>query len=108
MTVKGDILTTLKTIAPAALHHYTGKSDNYITFFVYNERSGLIADDDEKSTVYSVQVDLYGKGNLESQFETIKSAMKGLGFGRAWAMDVYIPETKTYRINMSFVANKFK
>ncbi|WP_101844215.1 hypothetical protein [Halobacillus sp. Marseille-P3879] len=106
MSVNSTIINALKPYAPVAFHHYTGSETTYITFFTYNERSGLIADDDEKSTIYSIQVDLYSKGNLETLEQQVKDALKEHGFRRTWAMELYDISTKTYRKNLSFRLNK--
>ncbi|MCP3025997.1 hypothetical protein [Halobacillus sp. A5] len=108
MSMNSIIINALKPYAPVAFHHYTGTETTYITFFTYNERSGLIADDDEVSTVYSIQVDIHSKGNLETLEEQVKEALKKHGFRRTWAMEVFNIETKTYRKNMSFRLEDFK
>lgn len=73
--VNSILEATLKPIAPVGFHEYTGSSKDYITYFTYNERQGIIADDDEKSTVYGVQVDAYSKSNIEKLVKDIKKAL---------------------------------
>ncbi len=82
MSINSLIINALKSIVPIGFHQYTGSSTTYATFFTYNQSGGLIADDDEKTTVYSVQVDIYSKGNLETLAKDVKTALKPYGFRR--------------------------
>ena len=108
MSLNSDIINALSPIAPIDFHVYTGTSTTYMTFFTYNEHSGLIADDDEQSTVYSIQLDINSKGNIETLAEQAKTALKTLGFWRTSEMDLYNLDTKTYRRTISLTANKYK
>lgn len=105
MSLNQTIIAALSPIAPIGFHQYTGTATTYMTFFVYNERSGLIADNDEVSTVYSIQVDVYSKGNAEAVAKQVKTKLKEHGFHRTTAMQLYNADNKTYRIMMSFSAS---
>jgi hypothetical protein len=106
MSLKGDIIAALTPIAPAAFHEYTGTDSTYITFFFYNERAGLIADDKEITTVYSLQLDVYSKGNLEDKVTQIKAALNNLGYARTSKIELFNAGTKVYRVSMSFSFSK--
>ncbi|MDO7487043.1 hypothetical protein Q5O89_16870 [Peribacillus frigoritolerans] len=101
MSINSMIITALTPIAPTAFHEYTGTATTYMTFYTYNQRAGLIADDDEKTTVYSVQLDIFGKGNIETVAQQAKQALKALGFARTSEIEMYESTTKTFRKSIS-------
>lgn len=100
--VNGVIEKALKPIAPVAFHHYSGSDATYITYFTYNERQGIISDDDELTTIYGVQVDVNTKGNIEKLVRDTKKAMKNVGFARTSEIEMYNKDTKTYRKSIFF------
>jgi len=102
MSLKSDIKTALDPIYPTGFHVYTGTSKNYITFFFYNQATGLIADDAEVLTSYGLQVDVYSNGNLDNAVLQVKKELKKLGYSRSNEMDLFDIATSTYRKNMSF------
>lgn len=106
MSLNTEIIQALKPLAPIALHSYTGSAETYITFFTFNQRAGLVADDTEKTTVYSIQIDIYSKGNIEDLAAKVRKALQGLGFKRTTEMDLFEITTKTYRKNMSFTTSR--
>jgi len=101
--VNPTIISALSPIAPIAFHEYTGESETYMTFFTYNQRAGLMADDAELSTIYSIQLDIYGKGNIETLSSQVKTTLKEIGFIRTSEIEMFEVVTKTYRKNMSFM-----
>lgn len=105
MSLNSDIISTLSPIAPTDFHEYTGSATTYMTFFTYNQRSGLFADDDEQTTVYSIQLDIFGKGNIETVVKQAKNALKAIGFRRTSEIEMYNIDTKTYRKSISLTAN---
>lgn len=63
------IIDILKpTNVPVRFQTYSGAETTYITFFMYNEMGTLFAEDQEIKTRFSVQVDIWSKGNY-SAFE---------------------------------------
>lgn len=102
MSINSLIINTLSPIAPIGFHQYTGSSSTYMTFFTYNQRGGLIADDDEQTTVYSVQLDIFGKGNIETIAKEVKQALKPYGFKRTSETEMFNTTTKVYRKLLSF------
>lgn len=105
MSINKMIIDALTPIAPVAFHEYTGSAQTYMTFFTYNQRAGLIADDDEVTTVYSIQLDVYGKGNIETVVQQAKQALKVLGFARTSEIEMYNSDTKTYRKSISLTTS---
>lgn len=89
---------TLKPLnIPVEFQTYGGKSEPYITFFTYLNQAESYADDEEEVTGYYIQLDLFGKGNLEKlQIEIIK-LLKSNGFIKKSINDgLYEPDTKFY------------
>lgn len=81
---------------PVMYMTYTGAETTYITFFRYNERGALQADDTERLTRYSVQVDVWGKGDIEVLTESVKNQLQAIGFVRISFFEDYEKETKIY------------
>ena len=65
MSINSIIINALKPFAPVAFHHYVGSATTYITFFTYFQGENMTTDDVEKRTEYSVQIDIFSKGNLD-------------------------------------------
>ncbi|MGG1916047.1 hypothetical protein ABFY54_29020 [Priestia megaterium] len=102
MSIKSTIIETLSPLAPVAFHEYVGTETTYITFFEYNQYGSLFVDDDEKITIHSVQIDVFGKGNIETLVTQVKDALKEKGFRRISEIEMYETETKTFRKSLSF------
>lgn len=81
---------------PVMYMTYTGTETTYITFFRYNEKGALLADDEEQTTRHSVQVDIWGKGNIENLSEQVKKTLQAIGFIRHSFFENYEKDTKTY------------
>src|SRR5690606_41428191 len=70
MSVNQLVRNTLLSLGvPVQKLVYTGTATTYITYFFYNEMEALKADDDEQIARYSVQVDVWGKGDIEALAE---------------------------------------
>lgn len=110
MNIKPLIINALTPLGvPVALHVYEPKdgetpSPTYITFYEYNQREAISADDVETYTTHSIQVDIYGKGNIETLTKQVKDALKAIGFTRNYEMELYESTSKTYRKSLSFRA----
>lgn len=65
------IIDTLKPLnIPISYQKYTGSADTYITFFYYLTQGEDFSDDEEETTGYYVQIDLFYKsdiGDLQKQ-----------------------------------------
>lgn len=81
---------------PVMYMTYTGTTTTYITFFRYNEKGALLADDTEQMTRHSIQVDVWGKGDIESLTESVKTNLQAIGFIRHSFFENYEKDTKTY------------
>ncbi|MBY0094944.1 hypothetical protein H7S74_30205 [Priestia aryabhattai] len=97
MSVKKLIINALEPIAPTEFHEYEGDATTYITFFEYNQRAGTFADDEEKTTIYSYQIDVYSPNNIEDLAKQVKDALKEVGFYRTSEMELYNKTTQLYR-----------
>lgn len=85
---------------------YTGTEQTYITFFRYNERGAILADDSEQVTRHSVQVDVWGKGDIESLAEQVKTKLQAIGFIRHSYFEDFEKDTKTYHKAYRFYYDK--
>lgn len=81
---------------PVANQVYTGIETTYIVFSRYNEKAGLIVDDKEQETRYSVQVSVFGKGNIESLIKEVKTRLEAIGFVRNSYFENFEEDTKLY------------
>lgn len=98
MSLNKLVETTLKkTGFPVAFQHYTGSSSTYITYFEYNQRPGLSADDEEKITIHSYQVDIFSSGDYTDLVNQVKAELKGVGFRRVMETELYLTEIQTYQ-----------
>ena len=102
MSLNSTIINALKPFAPVSFHNYTGTATTYITFFTYHQGTNLTADDEEKSTRFNVQIDVFSKGNLETLVENVKDALKPYGFRRITEVEMFEVNTKTYRKMLNF------
>lgn len=97
MTINQLVLNALKTLGvPVQKLVYTGTQSTYITYFFYNERGILTADDAEEMARHSIQVDVWGKGDIESLAESVKEKMIAIGCSRVGFFEDYEKDTKLY------------
>lgn len=97
------IIDTLKSLnVPTAFLKYTGSSTTYIVFFVLNEQGELFADNDEISTQYNIQIDIYSKSDYTTLVASVKNALKAVGFKRTYAIDIYENDTNLYHKSLRF------
>lgn len=109
MSLNKLIMDTLKpTGVPVSFQTYTGTASTYITFFEYNQNAALNADDEEITTNYSIQVDIWSKGDYTSIVKQAKDLMKQAGFRRTTETELYEPDTKIFHkvLRFSFVEEK--
>lgn len=88
--------TLLPLNVPVMKQVYTGTATTYITFFFYNERGILNADNEEQATRYSIQVDVWGKGDIEDLAKQVKERLEIVGFSRIAFFEDYEKDTKIY------------
>lgn len=80
---------------------YTGTASQYIVFNEWNIPA-LHADDQEKQTDYTVQVDVFSTGNFISLVDQVKDRMTAAGFIRILEESEYIEEKKIFRKILRF------
>ncbi|MBS4188651.1 hypothetical protein KHA94_00255 [Bacillus sp. FJAT-49705] len=76
----------------------------YITFFEYNQRGALFADDEEIKSAHSIQVDIWSKYNYSNLVKQVKGSLKKVGFTRIMETEFYEDEIEFYHkvIRFSF------
>lgn len=90
-----DILKPVKDKGIPVKHmFYTGQKDPYITYQFYNEYGEAFSENREIATMYSVQVDIFTRGEVEDLYKEILGLMVSAGWFRIYAMDLYEPDTK--------------
>jgi hypothetical protein len=94
MSINGLIINSLKEFAPVSFQKYRGTADTYITFFEYNQGSALDADDDEKITRHSIQVDIWSKVDYTQVTQQVKDKLKQLGFTKNYETELYETEAE--------------
>jgi len=95
-----DNLTPLNI--PVCFHKYEGDKSTYITFFIYNEKGELWADNDEKQTSFYIQIDVWSKGNYSTLVDNVLILMKDAGFKRTYAIDLFDKESNIYHKSIRF------
>lgn len=97
MNLNSLIMSTLTPIGvPVTFQTYTGAATTYITFFEYNQQGALFADDTEQETRYSVQIDVWSKGNYKNLVEQVRALMTSTGFIRNSEAELYEDDTKVF------------
>lgn len=97
MSLNSLIISTLApTGVPVSFQTYTGTAITYITFFEYNQQGALFADDTEQETRYSIQVDVWSKGNYKNVVEQVRTLMTSAGFTRNGEGELYESDTKIF------------
>ncbi|KMY49569.1 hypothetical protein [Peribacillus loiseleuriae] len=103
MSLNALVINTLNPLGiPVDFQTARSNSPTYITFFFYNEKGTLYLDDDEKETRYSLQVDIWSKGDYISTVEQVKKLLKSVGFVRTFATDLYEKDTQIYHKVLRF------
>lgn len=97
MNLNNLIISTLApTSVPVAFQKYSGIDTTYITFFAYNEQGVLFGDDMELNTRYSVQVDIWSKGDYTDLVNQTKELLIAAGFTRNSGTEFFEMDTKIY------------
>lgn len=96
MSINKFIIDILSAIAPVAYMVYRGNQKPYITFFKYNEQTIINADDSEQRISHSVQVDIWGDGDIELLSQKVKKKMTEAGFYRVGYFEDYEKDTGMY------------
>lgn len=85
-------------LAPTGVHvsrlTYSGNSDPYITYFLYNEQGEAFAENKEIVTSYYVQVDIWTKNDFSDLYNQVLDLMTKAGFYRTFAIELYENDTR--------------
>lgn len=81
---------------PVSYLVHTGTATTYIVFSFYDERAALKADDEEVKTRHCVQMDVYGKGDIEQLTKDAKNALEAIGCVRNSYFEDFEEDTKLY------------
>lgn len=106
MSMLSLVMTALKPTGVPVGYMTATAANTYITFFFVNERGSLFVDDDEIGTDYLLQVDIWSKGDYTALYDQVKSLLKGVGFIRTHAQDLYETDTKIYHKAITFSYTK--
>jgi len=98
------VMTKLKLLGvPVSFRTYSGKASTYITFFCYNEQGEDWAENSEIATGYSIQVDIWSKGDYSDLAVQVRIALETVGFKRTTAQDLpYEPDTALFHKALRF------
>jgi hypothetical protein len=103
MSLNKLIIDTLKPLGvPVNFQTYSGTAQTYITFWFYNSKGELFADDEEIKTGFYLQVDVWSKSDYTSIVRQVKQLMKEAGFQRTTETDLYEPDTKIFHKVLRF------
>lgn len=73
-----------------------------ITYFFYNEYGQEFGDGEEIGTNYSLQIDVWSKGDYTTLVNQIKEVMESNNFYRVSAYDSYEDDIKVYHKALRF------
>lgn len=90
---------------PVRFQTYSGNEDPYITFFEYNNRPGMEADDEEVRSERYYQVDVWSKGDYTALVDDVRASMKSAGFLRRDEREFYEEDTRTFHRVLRFVTS---
>lgn len=84
------------------------KADEFprITFFEIDNIGSFYADDQEQGSAVYIQIDIWSKGSTSAIAEEVDKTMKGLGYGRTSAADLYELDTLTFHKAMRYKTMK--
>lgn len=109
MSINSKITGALSFLnVPVAFHEYVTldgepKAPFYIEFFTYLQQGDKFADDVEKATSFSIQVDIYGQSPVDDLAKQVKTALLTAGFTRTAEYELYnTTDVNPYRKMISF------
>ncbi len=96
------VFNILKDLGVPVLWNVRPSTYPSITYFFYNEYGQEYGDGEEIGTNYSLQVDVWHKGDYSSLVEQIKIKLKENGFYRVSADDLYEDDIKVHHKALRF------
>ena len=76
--------------------------DQYIILTEYNQAPSINADDDELSTKYFYQVDVYTKGDFTVIVKEVEDRLKQAGLKRMFSSETYDSDAQKFRKILRF------
>lgn len=102
-SIFGDAITVDGAFVPTAHLKYKGKETTFVVWTITSEKPVFSADDEQLYSIVSVDVDVYGKGNILSVLKEVKRLMKNNEW--LWVEDsveMYEDDTGLYHKTTSF------
>ena len=104
MSINEEVMAALGGLGvPVRFQQYGGDAESYITFFTYLDRPESHGDDQELSTGYYVQVDVWSKKDYTNLVNTVHEQMVQAGLCKLNFYDLYEEELKIYHKAMRFL-----
>lgn len=103
MNVKKLIRDTLIPIGiPVSALSGNNSNDAYIIYNEFNQASALDSDDEEVSTKYFYQVDVFSKDDFTDLLADVEARLKAAGFKRMYSSETYDEEAEKFRKILRF------
>ena len=102
-SIFGDAIKVGKKTVPTAHLKYKGKETTFVVWTITADSPALSADDEPMYSIVSLDVDVYGKGNILDVITEIKKLMKANDW--VWVEDsteMYEDDTGLYHRTSSF------
>lgn len=95
-------ITDLTADKKVYLIHAPNATAPYVTYTFFDEWGAAFAENDEIATNYSIQVDIFSKGDFTDLEEKIKEKTTNNGFRRTSSADFYESDTGLYHCAIRF------
>lgn len=103
MNVKKKIIDALRsTNVPVSTLTGNNNNSEYIILNEYNQVPSINADDEEKSTKYFYQVDVFTAGDFTTIVAEVENRLKQAGFKRMFSSESYDNDAQKYRKILRF------
>lgn len=102
-SIFGDAIKVGKKSVPTAHLKYKGKETTFVVWTITADSPALSADDEQLESIVSLDVDVYGKGNILDVITEIKKLMKANEW--VWvgdSVEMYEDDTGLYHRTLSF------
>ncbi|ADU30980.1 hypothetical protein [Evansella cellulosilytica] len=90
-----DILSPIN--APVVPIYYTGNEKTYVTYLEYNQQGAAFADDKEKQTAFSYQINIYAPYKADDLVNQVKGLLINAGLTRTFEAEEYSEQTNLYQ-----------
>lgn len=107
MNIKKRVLDALKETQYPCYYatNFNGNDDTFCVFYILNEETAEVLDDEEASTYYKIQVQLISNTDYSDLDDKIMKTMKKHGFRRLNSAETYDSDTGFYSkaIHFSYI-----